>query len=313
LESFKTIDLRAYAAAHGYEFDRKESWRGSSVMRHPNGDKVIIKRGTDGHYVYFSVRTGQGDSGTIIDFIQHRQGFSLGALRKELRSWLGQPPVPVPDFLPLRATARDRLKVEAAFAKTRDAVVHPYLEDERAIPGFLMRDPRFKGRIRIDRRGNAIFPHFDFEGLCGYEIKNRGFTGFSPGGTKGLWRSRMLDEDSRLVFAESAIDALSYAVLFEHFRTTYVSVGGKLSPNQTELIRNLIAAMPTGTEIVAAMDADADGANLAESVRKAYDLTAREDLKFVREEPFGFKDWNDQLRATPVSRLPHMKDLEPAP
>ena len=57
LESFETgIDLRAYAAEQGYQLDRKESWRGSSVMRHPNGDKVIIKRGSDSHYVYFSVR-----------------------------------------------------------------------------------------------------------------------------------------------------------------------------------------------------------------------------------------------------------------
>ncbi len=60
LESFKTgIDLRAYAAEQGYQLDRKESWRGSSIMRHPNGDKVIIKRGSDSHYVYFSVRDDQ--------------------------------------------------------------------------------------------------------------------------------------------------------------------------------------------------------------------------------------------------------------
>ena len=51
LESFKTnIDLRAYAAGQGYELDRKGSWRGTSVMRHPlSDDKVIIKRGMDGH------------------------------------------------------------------------------------------------------------------------------------------------------------------------------------------------------------------------------------------------------------------------
>ena len=72
LSKFKTdIDLRAYAAEQGYHLDRKESSRGSSVMRHPNGDKVLIKRGSDGHYVYFSVRQ-EGDNGTIIDFVQHR-------------------------------------------------------------------------------------------------------------------------------------------------------------------------------------------------------------------------------------------------
>jgi hypothetical protein len=67
LENFKTrIDLRIYAAGQGYQLDRKESWRGSSVMRHPvSDDKVIIKRGMDGHYVYFSVRDDR-DNGTMI-------------------------------------------------------------------------------------------------------------------------------------------------------------------------------------------------------------------------------------------------------
>jgi hypothetical protein len=83
LETFKNgIDLRAYAASHGYSLDAKESWRGSAVMRHAAGDKIIIKRDADGHYVYFSVRE-DSDHGTIIDFVRHRLGLSLGAVRKE--------------------------------------------------------------------------------------------------------------------------------------------------------------------------------------------------------------------------------------
>jgi len=50
LEAFKnSIDLRAYAAGHGYTLDSRESWRGSAVMRHSAGDKIIIKRDADGH------------------------------------------------------------------------------------------------------------------------------------------------------------------------------------------------------------------------------------------------------------------------
>ena len=57
LESFKSrIDLRAYAAAQRYQLDRKESWQGSAVMRDALGDKIIVKRDADGHYVYFSVQ-----------------------------------------------------------------------------------------------------------------------------------------------------------------------------------------------------------------------------------------------------------------
>jgi len=90
LDSFKTnIDLRAYAAGQGYQLDGKQSWRGTAVMRHPlSNDKVIIKRGIDGHYIYFSVRD-ERDNGTIIDFVQFRQRLSIGAVRKELRPWIG--------------------------------------------------------------------------------------------------------------------------------------------------------------------------------------------------------------------------------
>ena len=80
----------------GYQLDRKKSWRGSAVMRHPKGDKIMIKRDArSGHYVYFSVRDDR-DNGTIIDFVQRRQHMSIGAVRKELRPWMGMPPVPTP-------------------------------------------------------------------------------------------------------------------------------------------------------------------------------------------------------------------------
>jgi len=317
LESFKTnIDLRSYAAGQGFQLDRKESWRGTSVMRHPvSHDKVIIKRGMDGHYVYFSVRDDR-DNGSIIDFVQFRQGLSLGAVRKELRPWIGQPPVPVPVFPALHKTARDQVKVEAAYVQMQDAATgHPYLERERALPGALLALDRFAGRIRLepcDKAAfpNAIFPHFDQKGLCGYEVKNtRGFTGFASGGTKGLWLSHELPDDQRLVFCESAIDALSHAVLFPDNRARYASIGGKPNPQQPELVRAAAARMPVDSEIVAAMDNDADGVKLADVVRKAVGLTGRLDLRFTLQEPFGFKDWNDQLRARPHPLLSYRPEV----
>jgi hypothetical protein len=240
------------------------------------------------------------DNGSIVDFVQFRQRISLGAVRKELRPWIGQPPLAVPVFAPLHRTAKDRMKVEAAYARMRDAVAgHPYLEGERALPASLLALERFSGRIRIDDRGNAVFPHFDAEGLSGYELKNAGFTGFASGGAKALWLSQERLDDHRLVITESAIDALSHAALFPDDRARYASIGGKPNPQQPELIRSAAARMPLDSEIVAAMDADADGAKLAEVVRSSVAMTGRLDLKFTTQEPFGFKDWNDQLRKIP--------------
>jgi hypothetical protein len=53
--------------------------------------------------------------------------------------------------------------------------------------------------------------------------------------------------------------------------------------------------MLADSEIVSVMDADTDGNKLAGVVRKAIELSGRDNLCFVVQEPFGFKDWNDQL------------------
>lgn len=297
LDQFKTaIDLRAYAAAQGYHLDRKESYRSSAVMRHPaSNDKISVRRGADGHYEWFSVRTNAG--GTIIDFVRHLRGLNLGDTRKELRPWIGKPSVAVPEFPALAGTAKDRMKVTARFDRMKDSSSgHPYLERERALPSSLLRNERFSGRIRIDAKGNAVFPHFDADGVCGYELKNVGFTSFASGGSKGLWLSCEFDDDERLVFCESAIDALSFAALFGEARARFASIGGKPNPQQPALIRAAIERLPAGAEVVAAMDADEDGRKLANVVKEAFEAARRDDLRFRMQEPVGHKDFSDQLR-----------------
>jgi hypothetical protein len=118
-------------------------------MRHPlSNDKVIIKRSMDGHYVYFSVRDDR-DNGSIIDFVQNRQKLSIGAVRKELRPWIGQAPMPVPEFPVLHKTEKDRMKVEMSWVCMEPITDgHPYLEHERAIPGAVLTLDRFATCIR---------------------------------------------------------------------------------------------------------------------------------------------------------------------
>jgi hypothetical protein len=298
LEQFKTsIDLRAFAAAEGYRLDRKKSCRNSAVMRHPDSDdKIVIRQGQCGHYEWFSVRTNV--SGTIIDFVQHLRRLGLGDVRKILRPWVGSLPAAVPEFLPLNRIEKDRAGVAARFARMPDASSgHPYLEDERALPPSLLALDRFGGRIRIGSNGCAVFPHFDEFSVCGYEIKGAGVTSFATGGSKGLWLSHEFDDDRRLVFCESAIDALSFASLYGDPGTRLASIGGNLNSRQPRLICAAIMRLPAGAEVVAAMDADADGRKLAAEVKQAFEAAKREDLRFRVQEPVGFKDFNDELRA----------------
>jgi hypothetical protein len=312
LECFKTaIDLRAYAASDGYALDRKESWRGSAVMRHPNGDKIIISRKPDGHYTFYSVRT-DGDAGTIIDFIQYRKRMTLGAIRRELRGWLGMSAASLPALPELCKTTKDHEAVQARYASMKLAPRHPYLERERGIPALALQYWRFHGRIKIDRHANAVFPHFDIHGVCGYELRNDDFKGFASGGTKGLWLSKTYEADRALIICESAIDAISFGVLYPDGHARYASIGGKLNPLQPELIRRQIALLPRGSKIIAAMDADDAGRQLAEEIRESVDRVARPDLAFRREEPSGFKDWNGQLRARPHRLLSHRLEVSSA-
>ena len=72
LDAFKReIDLREFAVSLGYEIDRHESWRGSTVLRR-DADKIVVKRHGNGHYVFFSVRDDR-DNGTVIDLLQRRR------------------------------------------------------------------------------------------------------------------------------------------------------------------------------------------------------------------------------------------------
>jgi len=302
LEAFKRdIDVRQFAASLGYEINRRESWRGSTVMRRGD-DKIVVKRNRNRHYVFFSVRDDR-DNGTIIDFLQRRQKLSLGAVRQALRPWIGKPADALPSFPRLEPASQDRMRVESQYRRMAQVIRHPYLELQRSVPAAVLASRRFAGRVRSDTRGNAVFPHFDREGLCGYEIKNMGFTGFAAGGAKGLWFSHAGPDDRRLVLTESAIDALSHATLFPDAadQTRYASLGGKPNSKQPDLVKATIAKLPEGSEIVAAFDADRAGRMLVEMVRVAVAAvateTARTDMSFHVHLPVQEgKDWNQVLQ-----------------
>jgi len=297
LEAFKRdIDLRAYAAEQGYAPERsilKEKCT-SVAMEKKGIDKIVVGLDDDGHYVYFSVRDDT-DKGSIIDFIKRRKRLNLGQMRKELRPWIGRVADPLL-FPKLERTKKDRLAVETSYQRMNVATRHPYLEG-RGITAAILASDRFAGRIRIDSRGNAIFPHDDQQGLCGYEKKNRNFTGFSTGGEKGLWISHVRDDDAALVFGESGIDVLSHAILFPDPKARYASIGGQVSPNQPVLIKAAIMSLPAGAQVIAGMDADDAGRKLSAMIARVVEETARQDLVFREHLPdVPGADWNDILR-----------------
>ncbi|HEY5792234.1 MAG TPA: DUF3991 and TOPRIM domain-containing protein [Chthoniobacterales bacterium] len=301
LEAFKTqINMVEYAAHLGFEIDRKTS-RNWIAMNGPGG-KILISMAPDNHWVYCPV--GDKGGGSIIDLDQQHNGGDISDVRKRLRGWINdpslvmarmaKPPCPVPSSI-----ARDILRVCARLeAMERADGRHPYLQQERRIPGPVLAAARFADRIFIDQYRNAIFPHRNRAGICGYEIKNRDFTGFAAGGEKGLWSSRTSADDRALVIAETAIDALSYHALKLPELTRYISTAGALNNTQPDLIRSAIEKMPVGSKIILAVDNDEGGDSLAEKITGIYDGISHPGGALLQDRPARRgADWNDILKS----------------
>lgn len=306
LDLFKRqINLSEFAAAQGYALDRKASSRNSVAMKGPGGDKIIIARDDrSGHWIYFSVADEQ-DNGTIIDFVDHRERLNLGAIRKELRPWIGQgagpePRRPAPEAFQqeVEPIKKDLAAILAQFAAMVPlSAGHRYLEEERGVPRAVLESPLFSGRIYTDRYDNAVFPHHDRGGVCGFEVRNFEFRGFAKGGRKGLWYSNNGPEDTALIIAESAIDALSYHALHGAAQARYFSIAGEMNPMQRELLSGAMRKLPEGGTVVAATDNDAGGLHLAQAIREIAESTQRPDLGVIEHRPEVEKaDWNDLLK-----------------
>ncbi len=303
LERFKSdINLVEYALAVGYEYDRYRSTRSSAVLEHSNGDKVVITTDRDGHGIYFSVRD-ERDNGTIIDFIQNRQRLNLVEVRSELRPWLqGRSPsnLEVASISKPEPINVDRVSVLERFSRMQIATCHPYLE-QRGISSRTLADSRFEGTVYADERGNAIFPHYDQDGLTGFESTNHDFKGFSKGGKKSIWHSNFFEgdleeplRDRRLVVVESPIDALSYHQLYQEPDTRYIATSGSVGERQLEEIGSVFEdAINSGIEICIATDKDEAGEKLYQQLLEIIP----KGVEVYRSTPKHHLDWNELLQA----------------
>ena len=217
-------------------------------------------------------------------------------MRKILRGWLGssRPVVQLSLFVQdLEPVSRDRVGVISAWERAEKCLSLPYLA-ARGLSPELLSLSIFANCVRVDRRNNAIFPHYDRSGLCGFEIKNTSFTGFAAGGVKGLWFSQAKATDRELVLTESAIDALSFYALHKSNFSRYMSTGGALNPQQPALIRGAIEKLPAGAVVLLAFDNDEGGGKLAAEVKAV--APAGREVRRVLPDKMSGKDWNDILK-----------------
>lgn len=312
IERWKSeINLVEYALSRGYEIHRRET-SGRYVVMTSGSDKIMITR-KGSHWVFCDNR--DGTRGTIIDLVAKLDGLYLargrvnfGAVFRVLRTWTGDSPnrpvwhstesLQVPLSL-----AASRASIARQFEAASQPVTNAYL-NSRGISTVTLQEARFRGRWRVSERGNVLFPHYDSRGISGYEVKNRGFTSFSPGGWKSAWHSNIVPTDDKLVMTESAIDALSYHQLNPDGNARYLSTGGALSTYQRGTIVAAIADLRAGAAVTLAFDNDAGGERLARVVDQ---LVGGRVPIFRHVPPHGAKDWNDHLRGV---RRPFRADNE---
>lgn len=284
LERFKIeLNLADIAAWYGYAVDRKESSRASLIMRRASdGDKIVVATAHDGHGIYCSVRN-PADNGSVLDFVMQRDKVSLGHARKILRPWLAVSAT-IPKPVPILRDQADIITQWHRLTPYRGG----YLEGRGILPRTL---DAFAAHVRVDERGNVAFRHNDRNGVTGWELKNKGFTGFSSGGKKALFACRIGTEPPaphpRVVIAESAIDAMSF-YQFDSAPGLFLSFAGALSNDQRALLADVLTRYPDA-EILAATDTDHDGETFAALIQ-----SLRPDARRARS-PHG-KDWNDALR-----------------
>lgn len=302
LDAFKTqINLVEYAEHLGFEIHPKTS-RNWIAMDGPGG-RILISMAPDNHWVYCPV--GDKGGGTIIDLDQQHNGGDISDVRKRLRRWINDPGLLIarmakPSYPIPSPITKDILRVCSRLEAMQPINgKHPYLQLERCIPDYVLSDGRFADRIFVDQYRNAVFPHRNRAGVCGYELKNKDFTGFATGGEKGLWPSRINPGDRALVIAETAIDALSYHAIHLPKLTRYISTAGALNNNtQPDLIRSAIEKMPLGGKIILALDNDEGGDSLAGKISDIYRDVPHPGCELIEDRPpTRGKDWNDVLKS----------------
>lgn len=291
LEAFKKdINLLAFASNEfSYKLSVAESSDVYAVLRKGQDDKIIVtKCVNDDHWIYFHVHDGS-DRGSIIDLVQKRCSINLGRVRSMLRPWIGKGHIKATSqrFPSVKASNFMREVVISTYSKALKLSNSDYLLS-RGILKETLESRRFSNMIRSDERGNTIFPHFDAEGITGYEIKNDSYSGFAKRGRRSLWSSQCFQTDTHAVFVESALDGLSYLQIKgeDHYRCH--SVAGAIGGMQQPMIKAVLEKCQRNRlSVISAFDNDENG----EKYDRLLNELAPEGLTLTRDRP-KLEDWN---------------------
>lgn len=288
LNYFKShINLVNYAQELGYCVIPKESTSNSIKLKSLN-QTIIISKANNNHYIYYNATTNK--CGTIIDFLKEHKNYNLGKIRQELKKYLGHTASSA-TIINEKSNKKnvekqyDLTAIKNKYSQTQAISCHSYLL-KRGISQEIQNSSKFQGKIRVNQYNTLVFPYYNKNGLCGFELKSINFKGFCKGGEKGLWASNNITEANKIVIVESVLDALSYEQLHGSSSTAYIGIGGQVTYKQLNLLKNIFEKYQN-SQFISCVDNDLAGEKLHQKL-----LTINTNL--IRKKSRN-KDFNEDL------------------
>jgi hypothetical protein len=244
----------------------------------------------------------QRGGGGAIDLVMHLADTNYGPARQWLEQHLGNrgacfQPAESVEKPSVAANEIGRRSSRCLILPPRDdrrlPRVRDYLERQRGLPSYLLDPLIASGKLYADSRSNAVFLLVSgrAEHPIGAELRGTGpriWRGLAPGTNKDAGYFWAGPKGSRcLVLCESAIDALSCAVLFPD-RICLSTSGVRSNP---AWLKGLISL---GYEIACGFDADEAGDRMSAELARLYPSIHR-----LRPRAH---DWNDVLVTTPTQQ-----------
>jgi hypothetical protein len=293
LNRFKRdINLAEFSTAFGYYKDKDKSSLNAPVMRHENGDKIVIGRDkADGHYIYFNPHNNS-DSGTIIDFVKNRTGETLGRIRKRLRQWLHNPQPQ--ENITVKASTKDAMKIANTWERIKEAnhCLTQYWGIGSKGNSKLAQMPK----VKYGEDGYFYFMLSNLQGICGIEKRNDAEKHIIAGSEKGVFVTGKLQDAPNIYIFESPIDMISHRQMGKHNVADFtICTMGSIGESGANSIK-AIFERNRDAQIIIAVDNDAGGDLATKKISEILEQVDGNTKRAKREKP-QLKDWNDDLRA----------------
>jgi hypothetical protein len=232
------VDCRTVLEHAGWQLDRRGSTRRCAKYRDGLGKIIIVTHEGRGWFDPLA----DGAKGDVIALAKYMWLCNLGQARVRLRLLAGI----APSFLPGLSKPAPPLRDAGLLWQSRrlprpGSAAWCYLTEARALPVSLVTRAARLGVLREGVQGTAWFVHRRCDVISGWEMRGPNYKGFVSGGSKGLFAFAISREPKRLAVCESAIDALSLAVIEGYdSATVYLSTGGGWGDaGRDELVRLL--------------------------------------------------------------------------